>query len=174
MKKYHPAYFGVYLALALILSYVESLIPFYFGIPGVKLGLTNLVIVLVLYQLGFGPAMVLSCARVFLAGFLFGNLYSILYSLAGGVLSLLVMALVKKTGKLSIVVRVHLAPPNGGGIFHNVGQILVAMVVVENMSIAYYMPVLLISGVITGCLIGIAAGEVKRRLPGMNAGRQED
>ena len=96
MKKYHPAYFGVYLALALILSYVESLIPFYFGIPGVKLGLTNLVIVLVLYQLGFGPAMVLSCARVFLAGFLFGNLYSILYSLAGGVLSLLVMALVKK------------------------------------------------------------------------------
>ena len=80
MKKYHPAYFGVYLALALILSYVESLIPFYFGIPGVKLGLTNLVIVLVLYQLGFGPAMVLSCARVFLAGFLFGNLYSILYS----------------------------------------------------------------------------------------------
>ena len=160
MKKYHPAYFGVYLALALILSYVESLIPFYFGIPGVKLGLTNLVIVLVLYQLGFGPAM---------AGFLFGNLYSILYSLAGGVLSLLVMALVKKTGKLSIA-GVSIC----GGIFHNVGQILVAMVVVENMSIAYYMPVLLISGVITGCLIGIAAGEVKRRLPGMNAGRQED
>ena len=149
MKKYHPAYFGVYLALALILSYVESLIPFYFGIPGVKLGLTNLVIVLVLYQLGFGPAMVLSCA--------------------GGVLSLLVMALVKKTGKLSIA-GVSIC----GGIFHNVGQILVAMVVVENMSIAYYMPVLLISGVITGCLIGIAAGEVKRRLPGMNAGRQED
>ena len=169
MKKYHPAYFGVYLARALILSYVESLIPFYFGIPGVKLGLTNLVIVLVLYQLGFGPAMVLSCARVFLAGFLFGNLYSILYSLAGGVLSLLVMALVKKTGKLSIA-GVSIC----GGIFHNVGQILVAMVVVENMSIAYYMPVLLISGVITGCLIGIAAGEVKRRLPGMNAGRQED
>ena len=154
MKKYHPAYFGVYLALALILSYVESLIPFYFGIPGVKLGLTNLVIVLVLYQLGFGPAMVLS---------------SILYSLAGGVLSLLVMALVKKTGKFSIA-GVSIC----GGIFHNVGQILVAMVVVENMSIAYYMPVLLISGVITGCLIGIAAGEVKRRLPGMNAGRQED
>ena len=92
-----------------------------------------------------------------------------MYSLAGGVLSLLVMALVKKTGKLSIA-GVSIC----GGIFHNVGQILVAMVVVENMSIAYYMPVLLISGVITGCLIGIAAGEVKRRLPGMNAGRQED
>ena len=83
--------------------------------------------------------------------------------------ALLVMALVKKTGKLSIA-GVSIC----GGIFHNVGQILVAMVVVENMSIAYYMPVLLISGVITGCLIGIAAGEVKRRLPGMNAGRQED
>ena len=65
MKKYHPAYFGVYLALALISSYVESLIPFYFGIPGVKLGLTNLVIVLVLYELGFGPAIVLSCPEYF-------------------------------------------------------------------------------------------------------------
>lgn len=168
MKKYHPAYFGVYLALACLkLCGIADSVLFWY--PRVKLGLTNLVIVLVLYQLGFGPAMVLSCARVFLAGFLFGNLYSILYSLAGGVLSLLVMALVKKTGKLSIA-GVSIC----GGIFHNVGQILVAMVVVENMSIAYYMPVLLISGVITGCLIGIAAGEVKRRLPGMNAGRQED
>lgn len=156
----HPAYFGVFLALALILSYVESLIPFYFGIPGVKLGLTNLVIVLMLYQRGAGQALLLSCARVFLAGFLFGNMYSILYSLAGGILSLLVMALIKKSGKFSIA-GVSIA----GGIFHNVGQILVAMAVVENVSIVYYMPVLLISGVVTGCLIGIAASEVRRRLP---------
>ncbi len=125
-----------------------------------KLGLTNLVIVLMLYQRGAGQALLLSCARVFLAGFLFGNMYSILYSLAGGILSLLVMALIKKSGKFSIA-GVSIA----GGIFHNVGQILVAMAVVENVSIVYYMPVLLISGVVTGCLIGIAASEVRRRLP---------
>ena len=87
----------------------------------------------------------------------------------GGLLSGAVMLLLKRTRKFSLL-GVSIA----GGIAHNVGQILVAMVVVENMSIAYYMPVLLISGVITGCLIGIAAGEAKRRLPGMNAGRQED
>jgi len=160
MKKYNPAFFGAFLAMALILSYVESLIPFYFGIPGVKLGLTNLVIVIFLYLYGFKQAMVLSCSRVFLAGFMFGNLYSILYSLAGGVLSLVVMFLVKKTGKFSIA-GVSIC----GGIFHNIGQIIVAMIVVENMSIMYYMPILLISGVITGCLIGVASSEVMKRLP---------
>ena len=159
-KSYHPAYFGVFLALALILGYVESLIPFYFGIPGVKLGLTNLVIVLFLYSCGAGQALLLSCARVFLAGFLFGNMYSIIYSLAGGVLSLAVMALMKRSGKFSIA-----GVSIGGGIFHNVGQILVAMAVVENVSIAYYLPVLLVSGVVTVFLIGIAASEVRKRLP---------
>lgn len=160
MKKYNPAFFGAFLAMALILSYVESLIPFYFGIPGVKLGLTNLVIVIFLYIYGFRKAMVLSCSRVLLAGFMFGNLYSILYSLAGGILSLIIMALVKKTGKFSIA-----GVSISGGIFHNVGQIIVAMIVVENMSIMYYMPILLISGVITGCLIGVASSEVMKRLP---------
>jgi len=160
MKKYNPAFFGAFLAMALILSYVESLIPFYFGIPGVKLGLTNLVIVIFLYLYGFKQAMVLSCSRVLLAGFMFGNLYSILYSLAGGILSLIMMCLIKKTGKFSIA-GVSIC----GGIFHNVGQIIVAMIVVENMSIMYYMPILLISGVITGCLIGVASSEVMKRLP---------
>lgn len=159
-NKTHPAFFGVFLALALILSYVESLIPFYFGIPGVKLGLTNLVIVLMLYLCGTGEALLLSCARVLLSGFLFGNMYSILYSLAGGMFSLLIMAFAKRTGKFSLI-GVSIA----GGIFHNVGQILVAMVTVESISIVYYMPVLLVSGVITGCLIGIAATEVLKRLP---------
>ena len=85
------AYLGVFLALALICSYVESLIPFYFGIPGVKLGLTNIVVVLMLYCVGTKEAFAISMLRIVLAGFLFGNLFSILYSLAGGKFSFLVM-----------------------------------------------------------------------------------
>lgn len=95
--KKKTAYLGVYLALALICSYVESLIPFYFGIPGVKLGLTNIVVVLMLYCVGTKEALAVSALRIVLSGFLFGNMFSILYSLAGGLLSFLVMYLLKKT-----------------------------------------------------------------------------
>ena len=134
----------MFTAFALIASYIESLIPFYFGIPGVKLGLTNAVIVLVLYLMGTKEALAVSFARILLAGFLFGNLYSILYSLAGGMLSFLVMVLLKRWKRFSVV-GVSMA----GGVFHNVGQILVAMAVVENVSLAYYMPPLLISGAVS-------------------------
>ena len=99
------AYLGVFLALALICSYVESLIPFYFGIPGVKLGLTNIVVVLMLYCVGTKEAFAISMLRIVLAGFLFGNLFSILYSLAGGMFSFLVMYLLKRTGKLGVLHR---------------------------------------------------------------------
>ena len=148
------AYLGIFLALALICSYVESLIPFYFGIPGVKLGLTNVVIVLLLYCVGTKEAFCVSVLRIVLAGFLFGNMFSILYSLAGGVLSFLVMVLLKRTGKFSV-----LPVSVSGGIFHNIGQIAVAALVVENYNIFYYLPVLLIAGFLTGFLIGIAAKE---------------
>lgn len=94
--KKKTAYLGVYLALALICSYVESLIPFYFGIPGVKLGLTNIVVVLMLYCVGTKEALAVSALRIVLSGFLFGNMFSILYSLAGGLLSFLMMYLLKK------------------------------------------------------------------------------
>lgn len=103
MKTRKIAYLGVFLALALILSYVESLIPFYFGIPGVKLGLTNLIVVVMLYCTGTKEAFGVSVARILLAGFLFGNLFSILYSLAGGVLSFIVMCLLKKTGRFHVI-----------------------------------------------------------------------
>ena len=103
MKTRKIAYLGVFLALALILSYVESLIPFYFGIPGVKLGLTNLIVVVMLYCTGTKEAFGVSVARILLAGFLFGNLFSILYSLAGGVLSFIVMCLLKKTGRFHVM-----------------------------------------------------------------------
>ena len=157
------AYFGVFTALALIFSYVETLIPFHIGIPGVKLGLANLIIVVALYKMGAKEAFCLSVVRVVLAGFIFGNLFSIVYSLAGGSLSLAVMAFLKKRGWFSVH-GISMA----GGIMHNVGQMLVAMAVVETFSVAYYLPVLLIAGVITGLIIGIAADGMLRRLASLH------
>ena len=101
--KRKTAHLGMFLALALICSYVESLIPFYFGIPGVKLGLTNIVVVLTLFCMGAKEAFCISVLRILLAGFLFGNPFSILYSLGGGVLSFLVMWFLKYTGKLKVI-----------------------------------------------------------------------
>lgn len=153
------AYLGVFLALALICSYVESLIPFYFGIPGVKLGLANIVVVLMLYCVGAREALTISVLRVILAGFMFANLFSILYSLAGALLSFSVMYLLKRTKKLGV-----LPISITGGVFHNIGQIIVAALVVENYNIFYYMPVLLVAGIITGLLIGLASQEVIIRI----------
>lgn len=157
--KSRVAYFGVFTALALIFSYVETLIPINFGIPGIKLGLANLIIIIALYKMRAKEAYVLSVVRIVLAGFMFGNLFSIFYSLAGGILSLSVMTLLKKTDKFSLF-GISMA----GGVFHNVGQLIVAILVMENLNIAYYMPVLLISGLITGFLIGLVAGEMLKRL----------
>ena len=157
--KNRVAYFGVFTALALIFSYVESLIPIQLGIPGVKLGLANLIIVIALYKMRLSEVFLLSIVRILLSGFLFGNYFSILYSLAGGLLSLAVMALLKKTGDFSVM-GISMA----GGVFHNVGQLVVAMVVVETFSVGYYLPVLLVAGLVTGFLIGVAAGEMLKRL----------
>ena len=153
------AYMGVFLALALICSYVESLIPISFGIPGVKLGLTNIVVILMLYCIGAKEALAVSACRIVLAGFLFGNLFSILYSLAGGLLSFLIMWAVKRTGKLGI-----LPVSVCGGIFHNIGQLAVAALVVENYNVFYYLPVLLLAGAATGLVIGIVAQELIIRI----------
>lgn len=150
---------GVFLALALICSYVESLIPISFGIPGVKLGLTNIVVVLMLYCIGAKEALAVSVCRIVLAGFLFGNLFSILYSLAGGLLSFLIMWVVKRTGKLGI-----LPVSVCGGIFHNIGQLAVAALVVENYNVFYYLPVLLLAGAATGLAIGVVAQELIIRI----------
>lgn len=153
------AYFGVFTALALIFSYVESLIPIHFGIPGVKLGLANLIIVIALYKMSINEAYILSVIRIVLAGFMFGNLFAILYSLAGGMLSLTIMCILKKTDKFSAY-GVSMA----GGVFHNVGQLLMAAIVLESVSIGYYFPVLLISGLATGFVIGVIANEMIKRL----------
>lgn len=156
------ASFGVFVALALIFSYIETLIPFQIGIPGVKLGLANIVIVIALYRMPPGEVVTLSVVRVLLAGFLFGNLMSILYSLAGGLLSLAVMWGLKHLKSVSIL-GVSIA----GGVFHNIGQLLAAALVVETYGVFSYVPVLLISGLITGLVIGLASSEMLRRIKGL-------
>lgn len=160
--KNRVAYFGVFTALALIFSYVETLIPISFGIPGVKLGLANLIIVIALYKIPLREVYVLSVVRVLLSGVLFGNYFSIVYSLAGGMFSLTAMALLKKTGGFSIM-GISIA----GGVCHNIGQLVVAMAVVETLAISYYMPVLLTAGLITGFLIGVIANQALKRLTGI-------
>ena len=153
------AYFGVFTTLALIFSYVETLIPIQFGIPGVKLGLANLIIVIALYRMKLSEAYLLSIVRVLLAGFIFGNYFSIIYSLAGGLLSLTVMALLRKKGGFSVI-GVSIA----GGVFHNIGQLIIASVIVETFSVMYFVAVLLIAGLVTGLLIGIASDGMLKRL----------
>ena len=118
-----------------------------------------MVIVIVLYKTDWKEALLLSVVRIILAGFLFGNLFGILYSLAGGILSLAVMALLKRTGAFSVI-GVSMA----GGVSHNVGQLIMAMLVVETYAVGYYLPVLLIAGLITGTVIGIAGREMLKRL----------
>lgn len=157
--KIKVAYFGVFTALALIFSYVESLIPIQLGIPGVKLGLANLIIVIALYKMGIKESYILSIVRIVLAGFMFGNLFAILYSLAGGILSLTTMCILKRTDKFSVY-GVSMA----GGVFHNIGQLIMAAIVLESISIGYYFPVLLISGLVTGLVIGIISNEMLKRL----------
>ena len=158
MKRKIP-YMGVLLALALICSYVEVLIPFSIGIPGIKLGLANTVMIFVLYTVGTKETYVLSIARILISGFMFGNIMAIAYSLAGGMLSLTLMALLKKTNLLSAI-SVSIA----GGIAHNIGQILIATLIISNYSVMYYMPVLMVAGFITGGLIGVLAQEVFLRI----------
>ena len=156
------AYLGLLIALAFVFSYIEFLIPINIGIPGAKLGLANLVIIVALYTLNEKDAFVLSMIRIVLVGFTFANLASMLYSLAGGILSFLAMVIVKKMNKLSITgVSVI------GGVFHNVGQIMMAMWVVKTTSLIYYLPVLMISGIVAGVAIGILGGMVTKRIKKM-------
>lgn len=153
------AYFGIFTALALILGYVELLIPIQFGIPGAKLGLANLITILVLYKMGWKDAFLLSVTRIVLGGFIFSSLFSILYSLAGGILSLTAMGILKKTEKFTVI-GVSIC----GGVFHNIGQLAVAMAVVQTYEVGYYFPVLLIAGLLTGLLIGMISTEVLKRI----------
>jgi heptaprenyl diphosphate synthase len=163
MKTKKIATYGLLVALAFILSYIENLFPMPGVVPGIKLGLANLVVITALYSLGFKEAFVLAIIRIILVGFTFGNLSMMLFSLGGGLLSWLVMSLLKKSKAFSMV-GVSIA----GGISHNVGQIVVSIFVVENLNIAYYLPVLLIAGVITGTVIGILGAMIVKRVKNYN------
>lgn len=153
------AFTGMFTALAFVFSYIESLLPINLGIPGVKLGLANLVVIVALYLIGVKSACILSMVRIVLMGFTFGNPASMIYSLAGGVLSLFVMILAKKI-KFFSVTGVSVL----GGVFHNIGQILIAIVVVETASLLYYLPILILSGTLAGVVIGMLAAVLIRHL----------
>ena len=150
---------GLLVALAMILSYVESLIPAFVAVPGVKVGLANIVVIFALYTRGPVEALTVSLLRVILSSFLFGSVLSLLYSLSGALLSLGGMIVMKKLKIFStLVVSVT------GGVLHNVGQILVACLVLETDVLLYYLPVLILSGVVTGAVIGIIGSLVIKRL----------
>lgn len=159
MKASKIAQYGLLTALALVLSYLESLIP-PLWVPGVKLGLPNLAVVFALYRLGWKDACAISLARVVLVTLLFGNGAALAYSIAGAALSLALMGVLKRTGKFSPV-GVSVA----GGVAHNAGQILVAMALLETSRLAWYLPVLWVSGTIAGVLIGIVSGVLVERVP---------
>lgn len=154
------AQLGVLTTLALVLSYVESLIPVFVGIPGIKLGLANLVIVFILYRMSVKDALLVSVMRILLAGFMFGNMMSILFSLAGTAFSIGIMYLLKRIKGFSIL-GVSIA----GACMHNLGQLCVAAFVVQTARLIYYFPVLMISGIVTGLLIGILVKLMLRYIP---------
>lgn len=149
---------GVLTAVAFVLSYVESLIPFSVGVAGVKIGLANIVSLCALYTLGTGTAFGVLLARVVLTSFTFGNMSALLYSLAGGVLSFCIMWLCKKS-KMFGITGVGIA----GGVSHNLGQLIVASVMLGK-AITAYLPVLLVSGAVAGTVVGMIAGLAVRRL----------
>jgi len=158
MKK--TAFCGLMLSLALIAGYVESLIPVPIPIPGIKLGVANSIVLILLYMTNTKSVCLVSVSRVLLAGFLFGSMASILYSLSGAVLSLLMMYLFKKKDCFTMTgVSVI------GGVSHNIGQLLMAFLVLESGAVWYYLPVLLLSGVVTGSIIGMLGKEVQKRIP---------
>lgn len=147
-------------ALALIFSYIEVIIPFNPGIPGIKLGIANLVIIVSLYYLGARYALLINIIRIMVGGLLFSGLFGAVYSMSGAFLSMLVMVLLKKTGLFSVT-GVSMA----GGVAHNLGQLLIAAFLVSNIKVFLYFPILIFSGIISGSLIGIISYIILRKLP---------
>ena len=159
MKARRIAFLGLCVALSMILSYFESLIPPLVAVPGVKVGLPNLVMIFMLYKIGPKETVAVSLVRVVLVSILFGSVVSMIYSLVGAILSLTGMILLKKTGKFStLTVSVV------GGVLHNIGQVITAMAIMETSQIIYYLPVLLISGTIAGVVIGLTASLIVKRM----------
>jgi len=152
-KTRKTAVLGLLAACAIVLSYVEMLLPpIWAAVPGIKMGLTNIVILFVLYKFSLKYAAAISLTRLLVVLLLFGNFMTFAYSLAGAVLSLVIMAILKKTGWFSMV-----AVSIAGGISHNLGQVLVAMAVLQTKEIGYYMIALSVSGIVAGMIVGLVS-----------------
>ena len=154
------AYTSVTIALALVLSYVETLIPGLVAVPGVKVGLANIAVVFALYRIGFKEAVVISLMRVVLSSLLFGSAVSLAYSFAGATVSLALMAVLKKT-KIFSVTGVSTA----GAVSHNLAQVVVACLLLETTALAWWIPVLLVSGTLAGVVIGLVSAVTIKRIP---------
>ncbi len=158
-KSRKTAWIGMYAAIAVVLSYVEMLLPITIGIPGAKPGFANIIIVFAIYSIGGVSALIINFIRILIIGILFGNLVSISFSICGALVSLTVMLTVKRIkGIHSLGVSIC------GGVSHNLGQIAAASVLVDNYSILYYLPVLMIAGILSGIVIGIISGLMIKRL----------
>ena len=148
---------GVLVALAMVFSYVESLIPAFVPLPGVKIGLANVVVVFALYTLGFKEALGISITRVVLSALLFGSALSMVYSLAGAIFSLLMMVLFKRFfGTIAVSVI--------GAVSHNLAQVATACLILRSSVVAYYLPVLILTAVVSGTILGLVAAIVIERL----------
>ena len=152
--------YGILVSLAFIASYIEVLIPFNFHIPGMKLGLANIVVLAALYTGGAKAGITVSIIRIILVGLTFGNPYSAIYGLSGGMLSLVVMMILKRTDFFGMI-GVSMA----GGVAHNLGQLLCAMILLKLPAVFTYLSYLILVGTVTGALIGIIDEEVLKRLP---------
>lgn len=154
-------FLGLFTAVALVLAYIEAkLPPIYHAVPGIKIGLPNIIIVFILYRCGIKEAALVSLIRMLAVSFLFGNMMALTYSMAGGILSLAVMVLLKRMKFLSAV-GVSVA----GGVFHNVGQILAAMFFLGTAELGYYLIILSVTGTISGIFVGLCGAIIVQRIP---------
>lgn len=162
-KSRKTAWIGMYAAIAVVLSYVEMLLPITIGIPGAKPGFANIIIVFALYSVGSMPALIINLIRIVIIGMLFGNFVSVAFSICGALVSLTVMLAVKRIkGIHSLGVSIC------GGVSHNLGQIGAASVLVRNYSIFYYLPALMVAGILSGIIIGVVSGLLLKRLEHIN------
>lgn len=158
-KSQNIAFIGIFTALAIVAGYIERIIPSPVPVPGVKLGIANIIIILCLYMRGGRMALAINFTRIIVSGLLFSGLSGIIYALVGGALSFISMYTGKRI-KVFGLIGVSIL----GGVSHNMGQIFLAAIVVWNIKLLYYMPVLIISGVITGAAIGLTAWYTLGRL----------
>lgn len=147
---------ALFSAFAAVISYIEMLIPLNLGIPGVKPGLANFVIIITLYEFGAREALYVNILRILILGLLSGNVFSILFSISGALISLAVMTIIKNIKGFSLI-----GASIAGAVSHNIGQLIIAAFVVNTYSIVYYIPVLIISGIITGLIIGVLSHTIR-------------